>query len=47
LLRNSLSFKADAGKYYALLEGQPEAVAQAIQDHYKPQGPSWTACSNM
>jgi glycyl-tRNA synthetase beta chain len=28
------------GKYYALLEGQPEAVAQAIQDHYKPQGPS-------
>jgi glycyl-tRNA synthetase beta chain len=28
------------GKYYALLEGQPEAVAQAIQDHYKPLGPS-------
>ena len=28
------------GKYYALLEGQPEQVAQAIQDHYKPQGPS-------
>ena len=28
------------GKYYALLEGHPGAVAQAIQDHYKPQGPS-------
>ena len=28
------------GKYYALLEGQPAPVAQAIQDHYKPQGPS-------
>jgi glycyl-tRNA synthetase beta chain len=28
------------GKYYALAEGLPSDVAQAIQDHYKPQGPS-------
>jgi glycyl-tRNA synthetase beta chain len=28
------------GKYYALAEGHPADVAQAIQDHYKPQGPS-------
>jgi glycyl-tRNA synthetase beta chain len=28
------------GRYYALHEGRPEDVAVAIQDHYKPQGPS-------
>jgi glycyl-tRNA synthetase beta chain len=27
------------GKYYALAEGHPPAVAAAIEDHYKPQGP--------
>ncbi|TAL78183.1 MAG: glycine--tRNA ligase subunit beta [Beijerinckiaceae bacterium] len=28
------------GKYYALAQGEPEAVATAIGDHYKPQGPN-------
>jgi glycyl-tRNA synthetase beta chain len=28
------------GKYYALTKGEDAAVAQAIEDHYKPQGPS-------
>ena len=28
------------GRYYALEAGEPEAVAAAIRDHYKPQGPS-------
>lgn len=28
------------GKYYALAEGKPADVAAAIQDHYRPQGPS-------
>ena len=28
------------GRYYALAQGEPESVAQAIEDHYKPQGPS-------
>ncbi len=28
------------GRYYALDEGKPAAVADAIRDHYKPQGPS-------
>jgi glycyl-tRNA synthetase beta chain len=28
------------GKYYALAQGEPEAVAAAIEDHYKPQGPN-------
>ena len=28
------------GRYYALEAGEPEAVADAIRDHYKPQGPS-------
>jgi glycyl-tRNA synthetase beta chain len=28
------------GKYYALAQGEEPAVAQAIEDHYKPQGPS-------
>lgn len=27
------------GGYYARLAGQPDAVADAIRDHYKPQGP--------
>ncbi|KCZ52876.1 glycine--tRNA ligase subunit beta [Hyphomonas pacifica] len=30
------------GRYYALEAGEPEAVADAIRDHYKPQGPSDT-----
>lgn len=28
------------GRYYALEAGEPEAVVDAIRDHYKPQGPS-------
>jgi glycyl-tRNA synthetase beta chain len=28
------------GRYYALAAGEPAAVADAIRDHYKPQGPS-------
>ncbi|HTJ02866.1 MAG TPA: glycine--tRNA ligase subunit beta, partial [Methylovirgula sp.] len=28
------------GKYYALAQGEPEAIAAAIEDHYKPQGPN-------
>ncbi|MFN3522339.1 MAG: glycine--tRNA ligase subunit beta [Phenylobacterium sp.] len=28
------------GGYYARAEGLPDAVADAIRDHYKPQGPS-------
>jgi glycyl-tRNA synthetase beta chain len=28
------------GRYYALAQGEDEAVAHAIEDHYKPQGPS-------
>ncbi len=28
------------GRYYALESGEPAAVADAICDHYKPQGPS-------
>lgn len=28
------------GRYYALHFGQPEAVADAIRDHYAPRGPS-------
>jgi glycyl-tRNA synthetase beta chain len=28
------------GSYYARAEGQDDAVADAIRDHYKPQGPS-------
>ena len=28
------------GRYYAREAGEPEAVADAIRDHYKPQGPS-------
>jgi glycyl-tRNA synthetase beta chain len=28
------------GGYYAAAQGEPDAVAQAVRDHYKPQGPS-------
>jgi glycyl-tRNA synthetase beta chain len=28
------------GRYYAQAQGEDETVAQAIEDHYKPQGPS-------
>lgn len=28
------------GKYYALAQGEDKSVAQAIEDHYKPQGPN-------
>ena len=28
------------GRYYALAQGEDERVAEAIADHYKPQGPS-------
>ncbi|RAN41209.1 glycine--tRNA ligase subunit beta [Hyphomonas sp. GM-8P] len=28
------------GRYYAMEAGEPAAVADAIRDHYKPQGPS-------
>ncbi len=28
------------GRKYATLQGEPDAVATAIEDHYKPQGPS-------
>ncbi len=27
------------GRYYALLQGEPQAVADAVRDHYKPKGP--------
>lgn len=30
------------GGYYARLAGQPDAVADAVRDHYKPQGPADT-----
>ncbi len=28
------------GRYYALAQGEPNAVANAIADHYKPLGPT-------
>ena len=28
------------GRYYAVRQGEPEAVAAACEEHYKPQGPS-------
>ncbi len=28
------------GRYYAIQQGEPQAVADAIRDHYKPQGPT-------
>jgi glycyl-tRNA synthetase beta chain len=28
------------GRYYALTQGEDASVAEAIEDHYKPQGPS-------
>ena len=30
------------GRYYALNDGEPEAVAEAIAEHYAPQGPNDT-----
>ena len=30
------------GRYYALAEGKPAEVAEAIADHYRPQGPNDT-----
>lgn len=30
------------GRIYALLDGEPEEVAWAIEDHYKPQPPDYT-----
>ncbi|MGR6466580.1 glycine--tRNA ligase subunit beta [Rhizobium sp. PAMB 3182] len=34
------------GRKYAVLQGEDEAVATAIEDHYKPQGPSDSLPSN-
>jgi len=28
------------GRYYATLQGEPQAIADAVRDHYKPKGPS-------
>jgi len=28
------------GRYYALKDGEPASVADAVRDHYKPQGPN-------
>jgi glycyl-tRNA synthetase beta chain len=28
------------GRYYAQAQGEDESIAQAVEDHYKPQGPS-------
>ena len=28
------------GRYYALAQGEPQSVAEAIGEHYKPQGPN-------
>ncbi|HLH11159.1 MAG TPA: glycine--tRNA ligase subunit beta [Methylovirgula sp.] len=28
------------GRYYALTQGEPQMIAGAIEDHYRPQGPS-------
>ncbi|MGB6177547.1 MAG: glycine--tRNA ligase subunit beta [Methylocella sp.] len=28
------------GRYYALAQGEHKSIAEAIEDHYKPQGPS-------
>ncbi len=34
------------GRYYATLQGEPQAIADAVRDHYKPKGPSDEAPSN-
>ncbi|QBR71030.1 glycine--tRNA ligase subunit beta [Beijerinckiaceae bacterium] len=34
------------GRYYALAQGEHASVAEAIEDHYKPQGPSDRVPSN-
>ena len=30
------------GRYYATLQGEPQAIADAVRDHYKPKGPGDT-----
>lgn len=34
------------GRYYATLQGEPQAIADAVRDHYKPKGPSDEVPSN-
>jgi glycyl-tRNA synthetase beta chain len=34
------------GRYYATLQGEKQAVADAVRDHYKPKGPSDLVPSN-
>ncbi|OYW60487.1 MAG: glycine--tRNA ligase subunit beta [Bosea sp. 12-68-7] len=34
------------GRYYATLQGEKQAVADAVRDHYKPKGPSDDVPSN-
>lgn len=34
------------GRYYATLQNEPQAVADAVRDHYKPKGPSDEVPSN-
>jgi glycyl-tRNA synthetase beta chain len=34
------------GRYYATLQGEKQAVADAVRDHYKPKGPSDEVPSN-
>ncbi len=34
------------GRYYATLQKEPQAVADAVRDHYKPKGPSDEVPSN-
>jgi glycyl-tRNA synthetase beta chain len=36
------SLQGIMGRYYALNDGEPEAVAEAIAEHYAPQGPNDT-----
>ncbi len=37
---SSLSYKDFMGRYYATAQGEEPSVAEAIEDHYKPQGPN-------
>src|SRR5262249_51630946 len=34
------------GRYYATLQKEPQAIADAVRDHYKPKGPSDTVPGN-
>jgi len=34
------------GRYYATLQGEPQAIADAVRDHYKPKGPGDLVPSN-